>query len=49
MNDLYDLISNTDFFEDQALRRSILKDVIPKSLQDLLGMDTLLERIPINY
>jgi len=49
MNDLYDLINETNFFDDEKLRRNILSDVIPKSLQSLLGLDTILERLPINY
>lgn len=49
MNELYDLISETDFFDDIKLRRSILNETIPKSCIDLLGLDTLLERIPLNY
>ena len=49
MNDLYDLIHDTDFFDDMELRKSILSDVIPKTLIDLKGLDVLMERIPINY
>jgi len=49
MNDLCDLIGETDFFDDIALRRSILNDVIPNSLIKLVGLDKLLERIPLNY
>jgi len=49
MNDLCDLISSTNFFDDLKLRRSVLQDVIPKSLIALLGIDVIMERIPINY
>lgn len=49
MNDLYDLITQTDFFDDMQLRRNILSEVIPKSLTKLLGIDTIMQRLPINY
>lgn len=49
MNDLSDLIAKTDFFDDMELRKSVLKDTIPKSLIDLHGIEILLERIPVNY
>lgn len=32
MNNLYDLIYQTDLFEDMKLRKSILADAIPQSL-----------------
>ena len=49
MNNLYDLIQKTDLFDDFELRKSILADVIPKSLITLVGIDALLERLPLNY
>ena len=42
MNNLYDLIQKTDLFDDLKLRKNILADVVPKSLQDLLGLDVVL-------
>lgn len=49
MNNLFDLIFQTDFFDDMKLRRNILKDVLPKSLQSLVGLEELMNRIPLNY
>ena len=49
MNNLADIIQKTDLFEDLRVRKNVMREVLPKSLQNLIGLDEILNRIPKNY
>lgn len=49
MNDLNDIIGESDLFDDEELRRNVLQDSLPASLQELVGIDNILERVPVAY
>jgi hypothetical protein len=49
MNDLCDIIQGTNLFENEAIKINVMKEIIPLSLQKLVGMNELLKRIPTNY
>lgn len=49
MNDLCDIIQSTNLFENEAIKVNVMKEIIPHSLQKLVGMTELLKRIPTNY
>ncbi len=46
---LNEQLQRTTFWDDEALRRIILSEALPKLLLDKLGLDTLLKRVPENY
>jgi len=46
MNNLADIIQTTDLFDDIKVRKNVMKEVLPKSLQNLIGLDEILNRIP---
>jgi glutamate dehydrogenase len=49
INNLTDELSASSLWEDVALRRLILAEALPKLLQDSVGLDTLLTRVPEPY
>jgi glutamate dehydrogenase len=42
-------LQNTELWDNIELRRSVLTDALPSLLLELLGLDTILERVPDNY
>jgi glutamate dehydrogenase len=49
INDLTDAVMNSELPEQRSLRRKVVADYVPDSLLDLVGIDTVLERLPENY
>lgn len=41
MNNLADVILTTDLFEKVNIRNNVLKEIIPKSLRELVGMEQI--------
>ncbi|KAF2747200.1 NAD-specific glutamate dehydrogenase [Sporormia fimetaria CBS 119925] len=46
---LQEELQNTTLWEDQAFRRSVLKEALPSRLQEQVGLDKIIERVPDNY
>ncbi|KAI9789059.1 MAG: glutamate dehydrogenase (NADP(+)) gdh1 [Peltula sp. TS41687] len=42
-------LQNTDLWNKEDLRRSVLEDALPRLLLDKIGLDLILERVPDNY
>lgn len=42
-------LRHTSLWENSALRRHVLSEAMPKLLLDLVGLDKLMERIPMEY
>lgn len=42
-------LQRTDLWKDITLRRGVLHEALPSLLQEKIGLDTLLERVPENY
>lgn len=49
MNDLFDVILASSLYENERVRRNVLKDFFPKTLLAHLGYDALTARIPESY
>jgi len=51
MNGLNDVIGASKLWDNKRVRRKVLENAIPKSLQEHAegGLDTILERVPENY
>ncbi len=49
MNDLNDIVNSSDLFDDNHLRSAVLRAALPASLLDLVGLDQILERVPVAY
>jgi len=49
INSLNYQIRESGLFNDETLRRKVLEEVIPQTLQKLLGMDTIMKRLPESY
>ena len=49
LNDMQAELEGSDFFEDMQSRRGVLRQAIPKTLVDQIGLETLLERLPEPY
>jgi glutamate dehydrogenase len=49
MNDLNDIIGASDLFEDESLRLSVLQDSLPASLVALVGIEQIMDRVPVAY
>jgi glutamate dehydrogenase len=49
MNDLNDTVAVSDLFDRKDLRRKILRKHIPQCLQDEVGLDAIMSRVPDNY
>lgn len=42
-------LQKTELWKDDRLRRSVLKDALPKMLLEKIGLDLIIERVPDNY
>jgi glutamate dehydrogenase len=42
-------LQQTQLWSNIALRKSVLKDALPNTLLEKIGLDTILTRVPINY
>lgn len=42
-------LQNTELWHNEPLRRSVLRDALPKLLLDKIGLDAIIERVPDNY
>ena len=49
INDLTDAVMRSNFPENESLCRKVAGEYVPESLLDLIGIDTILERLPDNY
>jgi glutamate dehydrogenase len=49
INDLNNRIKDSDLWNDSKLVRSVLQEVLPKTLQELLGIDAIISRLPKSY
>lgn len=49
INTLNNNLKPSDLWEDKKLVRQVLSEVLPKSLQELLGLDVIISRLPKAY
>jgi glutamate dehydrogenase len=42
-------LQNTELWHNEPLRRSVLRDALPKLLLDKIGLDSIMERVPDSY
>ena len=42
-------LQDTQLWEDEKLRRSVLRDALPQLLLETIGLDTILQRVPDSY
>ena len=49
INDLTDAVVNSNLPENESLRRRVVGGYVPSCLLDLIGIDTILGRLPENY
>jgi glutamate dehydrogenase len=42
-------LQNTGLWQNEQLKRSVLRDALPKLLLDKIGLDNIMERVPDNY
>ena len=49
INDLTDAVVNSNLPEHESLRRRVVSGYVPSSLLELIGIDTILRRLPENY
>jgi len=42
-------LQNTELWHNEPLKRSVLRDALPKLLLDKIGLDSIMERVPENY
>lgn len=49
INDLNQSIVASSLWTNEALRRKVIKEAVPPCLTELIGLDTLLERVPESY
>ncbi len=49
INQLNDLIQNSSLWDNASLRQTILAEACPQTLQQKLGLDTILANVPENY
>ena len=49
INDLTDAVVNSNLPEHEGLRRRVVGGYVPSSLLELIGIDTILRRLPENY
>lgn len=45
MNDMFDIIYESNLYEDEALREIVLENIIPKLLVDLYGTKKLVSNL----
>lgn len=49
INQLNHSIQRSALWDNVALRKKVLSEAVPKSLQELLGLDKIVDRIPVAY
>lgn len=49
MNDLFDVILASSLYENEKVRKNVLRAFFPKTLLNHIGYDTLVKRIPESY
>jgi glutamate dehydrogenase len=49
LNSLQAQLENSDLFDDEPSMRGVIRRAIPKTLVEKVGLDTLLERLPVPY
>lgn len=49
INDLTEELSASSLWDDVEFRNGVLSEVLPKQLQNAIGLETILQRVPINY
>merc|ERR1712167_93082 len=49
MNDLFDVVLASNLFENENIKRNVLKEYFPKTLLEMVGYETLVERIPPTF
>ncbi|RSL38796.1 NAD-specific glutamate dehydrogenase [Fusarium sp. AF-6] len=49
ITDLDEKLQHSDLWDNEKIRRSVLKDALPHLLLEKIGLDTLIERIPDSY
>lgn len=49
INDLTEELSASSLWDDEAFRNAILSEALPKKLQEVIGLDVILTRVPSNY
>jgi glutamate dehydrogenase len=49
MNDLFDVVLASKLYENENVRRNVLKEYFPSTLLDMIGYETLCERIPDTF
>ncbi|KAF8631018.1 hypothetical protein AX15_002629 [Amanita polypyramis BW_CC] len=42
-------LENSDLFDDEPSRKGVMSRAIPKTLLDKIGLETVLERLPVSY
>jgi len=49
INDLFDVIHASDCWDNETIRNNVLKEMMPKSLVELIGYEKIIERVPKTY
>ena len=49
LNDLHEELENSDLFDDEPSRRGVLRRAVPRTLVEKVGLDTLMQRLPVTY
>jgi glutamate dehydrogenase len=49
INEFNDEIHHGDLFDDMVVRANVLKELLPKTLQDMVGYDVLIKTAPESY
>ncbi len=49
INDITDAIYKSDIVKSDETLKAVIKDYTPKVMLDLVGLDNILKRVPINY
>lgn len=49
INDLTEELSSSTLWDDVEFRNAVLSEVLPKTLQKVIGLDNILSRVPTNY
>ncbi|KAH9932722.1 NAD-dependent glutamate dehydrogenase [Epithele typhae] len=49
LNDLQEELEASDLFDDEPSRCGVLRRAIPKTLVDEVGLETLMQRLPVTY
>jgi len=49
INELNDAVMETDLFKSKRVRDAVMKHAVPQRLQELVGLEEILQRVPENY